>query len=160
MGRSTGHERELVRRGGLLRMARRARRQSLSPTDRSRMGTRGARRVGSEALHLGRRAAANAAALCRIVGRGAGTRRTPPPERLWAIRHLRNVHEWLADWYDANYYRVSPPRNPQGPVAGVRRASRGGSWRHQIKIARVAARSSLQPEYQYSDYGFRCAMSL
>jgi formylglycine-generating enzyme required for sulfatase activity len=41
----------------------------------------------------------------------------------------------------------------------VRRASRGGSWRHQIKIARVAARSSLPPEYQYSDYGFRCALS-
>jgi sulfatase-modifying factor enzyme 1 len=50
-----------------------------------------------------------------------------------------NVHEWLAHWYDANYYSVSPPRNPQGPAEGVRRASRGGSWRHQIKIARVAA---------------------
>ncbi|MEK7833214.1 MAG: SUMF1/EgtB/PvdO family nonheme iron enzyme, partial [Acidobacteriota bacterium] len=74
-----------------------------------------------------------------------------------------NVHEWCADWYDANYYAVSPPGisyGPQGSPTGVRRASRGGSWRHQIKIARVAARSSLPPEYQYSDYGFRCAQSL
>jgi formylglycine-generating enzyme required for sulfatase activity len=41
----------------------------------------------------------------------------------------------------------------------VRRATRDGSWRRQIKITRVAARSGLPPEYQYSDYGFRCALS-
>jgi formylglycine-generating enzyme required for sulfatase activity len=71
-----------------------------------------------------------------------------------------NVHEWCADWYDAAYYAVAPLHNPPGPSSGVRRASRGGSWRHQIKIARVAARSSLPPAYQYSDYGFRCARSV
>jgi hypothetical protein len=37
------------------------------------------------------------------------------------------LHEWLADWYDADYYSISPPRNPQRPAAGVRRSSRGGS---------------------------------
>ena len=26
-----------------------------------------------------------------------------------------NVHEWCSDWFDADYYRVSPDRNPQGP---------------------------------------------
>lgn len=71
-----------------------------------------------------------------------------------------NVHEWCADWFDEHYYFISPDRNPQGPGSGTRRSSRGGSWRHQIKITRVAARSSILPEYQYSDYGFRCAMSL
>lgn len=70
-----------------------------------------------------------------------------------------NVHEWCADWYDAAYYAHSPERNPQGPPSGTRRASRGGSWRHQIKISRVAARSSIPPEFQYADYGFRVARS-
>jgi sulfatase modifying factor 1 len=70
-----------------------------------------------------------------------------------------NVHEWCSDWFDDSYYAASPPRNPQGPATGARRASRGGSWRHQIKITRVAARSSIPPEFRYSDYGFRCAMS-
>ena len=71
-----------------------------------------------------------------------------------------NVHEWCADWYDAAYYAVSPERNPQGPPTGSRRASRGGSWRHHIKVTRTAARSSIPPEFKYADYGFRVAASL
>lgn len=68
-----------------------------------------------------------------------------------------NVHEWCSDWYAADYYAVSPDRNPQGPEEGERKASRGGSWRHQIKIARCSARSSIPPEFRYADYGFRVA---
>jgi sulfatase modifying factor 1 len=83
-----------------------------------------------------------------------------PPNGFGLHDISENVHEWCADWYDAQYYRLSPERNPSGPISGTRKASRGGSWRHQIKITRVAARSSLPPEYHYSDYGFRCAMSL
>ncbi len=71
-----------------------------------------------------------------------------------------NVHEWCADWYDPSYYSVSPERNPQGPPTGRRRASRGGSWRHHIKVTRTAARSSISPEFKYADYGFRIAASL
>jgi len=72
-----------------------------------------------------------------------------------------NVHEWCSDWYSKAYYSASPERNPQGPERGnddnypPRRASRGGSWRHQIKVSRCAARSSIPPQFQYADYGFR-----
>jgi formylglycine-generating enzyme required for sulfatase activity len=68
-----------------------------------------------------------------------------------------NVHEWCSDWYSADYYAVSPERNPRGPETGTRRASRGGSWRHHIKMSRCAARSSIPPEFKYADYGFRVA---
>jgi formylglycine-generating enzyme required for sulfatase activity len=68
-----------------------------------------------------------------------------------------NVHEWSSDWFQADYYALSPERNPRGPATGIRKASRGGSWRHHIKIARCATRSSIPPEYQYADYGFRLA---
>jgi formylglycine-generating enzyme required for sulfatase activity len=54
-----------------------------------------------------------------------------------------NVHEWCADWHD--------------PEAKTRRASRGGAWRHQLKVSTCAARSSIPPEYRYADYGFRVA---
>ena len=52
------------------------------------------------------------------------------------------VHEWCFDWDDA-------PREPR------RRASRGGSWRHRVRWSAPSARSSLPPDYRYSDYGFR-----
>ncbi len=68
-----------------------------------------------------------------------------------------NVHEWCGDWYDANYYASSPEHNPRGPEAGQRKASRGGSWRHYVKVSRCSARSSIPPDFQYADYGFRVA---
>lgn len=78
-----------------------------------------------------------------------------PPNGFGLHDISENVHEWCSDWYDECYYLDSPSRNPQGATTGTRRASRGGSWRHQIKITRVAARSSIPPEFRYSDYGFR-----
>ena len=77
----------------------------------------------------------------------------PNPYGLYDIGE--NVHEWCADWFYKHYYEQSPERNPRGPEAGDRRASRGGSWRHHIKVNRCAARSSIPPEFQYADYGFR-----
>jgi formylglycine-generating enzyme len=75
-----------------------------------------------------------------------------------------NVHEWCGDWYDPNYYAGSPEQNPQGPdqspMKPQRKSSRGGSWRHHIKVARCSARSSIPPEFQYADYGFRVACDL
>jgi len=72
-----------------------------------------------------------------------------------------NVHEWCSDWYDPNYYAISPERNPRGPeqssMKPARKSSRGGSWRHHIKVARCSARSSIPPAFQYADYGFRVA---
>ena len=82
------------------------------------------------------------------VGRGATN-----PYGLYDL--CENVHEWCADWFQEDYYAQSPQRNPSGPVAGARRASRGGSWRHHVKVSRVAARSSIPPTFQYADYGFR-----
>lgn len=66
-----------------------------------------------------------------------------------------NMHEWCADWYAPNYYAIAPATSPHGPETGSRRASRGGSWRHQIQVCRNAARSSLDPTFRYNDYSFR-----
>ena len=39
-----------------------------------------------------------------------------------------NVLEWVADWYDSDYYSNSPFSNPLGPSSGYYRVLRGGSW--------------------------------
>jgi formylglycine-generating enzyme required for sulfatase activity len=82
------------------------------------------------------------------------------PNGLGLYDMSEGVHEWCSDYYDYHYYSYSPDRNPQGPHSGLRRASRGGSWRHRIKYSRCAARSSLPPSFRYADYGFRLALSL
>ncbi len=87
------------------------------------------------------------------VGRGE-------PNAYGLLDMCENVHEWCSDWFDASYYQNSPERNPQGPPAGVRRASRGGSWRHHVKNSKCYTRSSIPPEFQYADYGFRVVRSL
>lgn len=81
--------------------------------------------------------------------------RQSQPNSYGLFEMCENVHEWCSDWYGTDYYAISPDRNPQGPEGGTRKASRGGSWRHHIKISKCSARSSIPPEYTYADYGFR-----
>ena len=71
-----------------------------------------------------------------------------------------NVHEWCADWHDKDYYGCSPERNPAGPGQGIRRAARGGAWRHARTFCRVTQRSKLDPSFRYNDFGFRVARPL
>jgi formylglycine-generating enzyme required for sulfatase activity len=82
-----------------------------------------------------------------------------PPNGYGLFNMGDNVHEWCSDWYDPNYYQYSPECNPRGPDRGVRRASRGGAWRHHVKASRCAARSSIPPDFKYADYGFRVCYS-
>ena len=86
--------------------------------------------------------------------------RPPPvgrtPANGYGLTDLSGVcHEWCADWFDEHAYARSAPRNPSGPPTGMRRASRGGAWRHADPWSPVAHRSSLPPALRYADYGFR-----
>ena len=70
-----------------------------------------------------------------------------------------NVGEWISDWYQADYYTVSPPINPTGPITGTNRVIRGGAWLDNEIDIRVAARDWGFPGLWTNYLGFRCAAS-
>jgi len=65
-----------------------------------------------------------------------------------------NVMEWVADWYNSNYYRNSPSRNPTGPSSGSYRVLRGGMWWGIAACVRTAARGTETAKW--CSIGFRC----
>ena len=79
-----------------------------------------------------------------------------------------NVFEWVSDWYDPNYFEVSPALNPQGPGSGVNFANqgavkvlKGGSWLAPASSLHTSHRFWNQPENNSYGVGlgFRCAKS-
>jgi len=68
-----------------------------------------------------------------------------------------NVWEWVADWYDPFWYASSPTHNPGGPLSGVSRVLRGGSFRNPPWEVRAVHRHSGGPDGYALDHGFRCA---
>jgi formylglycine-generating enzyme required for sulfatase activity len=81
-----------------------------------------------------------------------------------------NVWEWVHDWYDPGYYKISKgatdptgPANFADPVTGQMkyryRGLRGGSWSGIPNELRTAYRYRLLPSMYANDIGFRCAKS-
>ncbi len=70
-----------------------------------------------------------------------------------------NVSEWVADWYEQDYYQSSPVENPQGPLSGITKVVRGGDWNTYDSVIFSAYRISVAPKLKLSGIGFRCAAS-
>ena len=70
-----------------------------------------------------------------------------------------NVWEWCNDWYDSDYYDVSPYDNPTGPASGTTRVIRSGHWNTGAPGCRVSARISGGPDGR-GHGGFRIVLDL
>ena len=69
-----------------------------------------------------------------------------------------NVAEWVADWYDAEYYHVSPAENPTGPETGTKKILRGGGWNSTDNDLRITTRQGFFPDFAFASWGFRCVL--
>ena len=71
-----------------------------------------------------------------------------------------NAFEWVNDWYQADYYNISPNSNPTGPDNGIYRVLRGGSWQWNSSGILTSYRMYEHPTIPTMDVlGFRCAIS-
>ena len=72
-----------------------------------------------------------------------------------------NVWEWVADWYDSDYYSTYDPdnwpSNPTGPISGTIKVLRGGTWNIESYAVSTSYRGRVYPDVQGNLVGFRCA---
>jgi len=68
-----------------------------------------------------------------------------------------NVREWVADWFDPNYYTYSPYENPLGPETGIERSLRSASYNEDGREIMITNRFNHDPESAGLSRGFRCA---
>ena len=68
-----------------------------------------------------------------------------------------NVRQWVADWFQSDYYTVAPDRNPPGPATGTTKVLKGGGWNDPAKYVRISSRLEHPPSSPGSNRGFRCA---
>ena len=80
-----------------------------------------------------------------------------PPNGFGLYDMTGNVVEWVSDYYDKNYYKNSPNKNPSGPEDGKFKVIRGGGWHSGPYCTRVCFRNALRAGWRDIAVGFRCA---
>jgi len=75
-----------------------------------------------------------------------------------ALDMAGNAFEWVADWYERNYYLISPVDDPLGPDLALRRSVRSSGFDSAAYESESARRFSLAPVEQLNNLGFRCVV--
>jgi formylglycine-generating enzyme required for sulfatase activity len=72
----------------------------------------------------------------------------------WGLYDMHgNVNQWCSDWFGADFYKQSPPRDPTGPSAGYARVWRGGNCLYPASGCRSAFRLHTEPDGRTPYFG-------
>lgn len=71
-----------------------------------------------------------------------------------------SLYEWVADWYDDEYYAKTASQNPRGPSEGTQKVQRGGSYSNNPYRLRASFRTKDTPTEARPNVGFRCAQDI
>jgi sulfatase modifying factor 1 len=71
-----------------------------------------------------------------------------------------NVFEWCHDYFEEDYYKQSPAKDPTGPTSGSSRVLRGGSWLSLTRFTRSAFRGRNVADFRGYGDGFRLIREL
>ncbi|WP_133407384.1 formylglycine-generating enzyme family protein [Parashewanella tropica] len=79
-----------------------------------------------------------------------------------AFDMVGNEWEWTSDWYDPEYYKKSPTKDPKGPKQSTGfKSVKGASWLMREAVGMdISVRTPYAPEGQGYIVSFRCAKSL
>ncbi len=80
---------------------------------------------------------------------------TKQPNALGLYDMSGNVLEWCRDFYNSNYYRVSPSSDPKGPASGSSKVIRGGAFNQWSTNCTVFNRQYETHSYKNPNIGFR-----
>ena len=84
-----------------------------------------------------------------------------PPNKNGIYDMAGNVWEWVGDWFSVGFYFADILRNPRGPVRGIMKVRRGGSWSDSVIAMASGYRDWSYPLTRgFNDIGFRCTINL
>ena len=79
----------------------------------------------------------------------------------WGLHDMHgNVYEWCHDYYEEDYYKLSPEKDPTGPASGSFRVLRGGSWGNYASPRSARRNWNLAGNRNYVSAGFRVVREL
>jgi formylglycine-generating enzyme required for sulfatase activity len=74
----------------------------------------------------------------------------PNPAGLYGMSEDNS--EWVNDWFDEEYYKISPGKNPPGPSKGTKKVKRGSVGGPAEISAMVFMRAAAIPQPQHTTY--------
>jgi formylglycine-generating enzyme required for sulfatase activity/predicted Ser/Thr protein kinase/Leucine-rich repeat (LRR) protein len=82
------------------------------------------------------------------------------PNKIGLYEMSGNIFEWCFDWFDKEYYKVSPKDNPKGPKVAENKVIRGGAWCVPADKSTTFARGYAKQIMRNNFIGFRVVMPI